>query len=92
VCHRQRRDRKLDCRRKVQQVAPGVREPGVQTVDMLLDVGLLGPEHGENERLGHDPEIGLDRLEGLWRLRHNTGPWPAPPVQPILPAIATSAS
>ncbi len=46
---------KLDRRRKMQQVAPTVREPGVQAVDMLLDVGLLGPEHGENEGLGHAP-------------------------------------
>ena len=68
----------LDRCRKVQQVAPGVREPGVQAVDMLLDVGLLGPEHGENEGLGHASEMGLDRLGRLWRLRHNTaGPTPS---------------
>ncbi len=26
----------------------------------------------ENEELGHASEMGPDRLEGLWRLRHNT--------------------
>ena len=41
---------------------------------MLFDLGSLGPEHGEDERFRHGPEMGRPDALRLWQLRHNTGP------------------
>ncbi len=40
----------------MQKVGTGVRQARIQAINVLLNLCLLGPEHGEDEGFGHGPK------------------------------------